>query len=84
MVQTASSAWAPLSFRPRQPVLQRGLPGRLERLRHALLYESQGRLPGQRANRKPVGIAEGGSLARYALCNAPGGDGRGDRLDEVL
>jgi len=44
MVQTASSGWAPLSFRPPQPVLQRGLPGRLERLRHALLDESQGRL----------------------------------------
>ena len=84
MVQTASSGWAPLSFRPPQPVLQRGLPGRLERLRHALLDESQGRLLGQRADRKLVGLAESGSPAGYALCNAPGGDGRGDRLDELL
>ena len=41
-------------------------------------------LLGQRADRKLVGLAESGSPARYALCNAPGGDGRGDRLDELL
>jgi len=39
---------------------------------------------GQRAHRKPVGFVEGGASARRAVRDSSRGDGRGDRLDELL
>ena len=71
-------ARADLPLRPRQPVLQPGLPGRADRVRHAQLDEPQGQLLGQRPTREPVGSLKVGRLhgKRFAT--------RRQAMDEVI
>ncbi len=86
LVQAASeqAGRADLPQRQRQPILQPGLQGRADGVRHHGLDEPKRQLLGQRLQRNAVRVVEGGAAARPTLRDAAPGHGRSDRLAALV
>ncbi len=69
VVAPAPSGWFDIPQRQGQPVLQRGVPGCLEELGHALIDEQEGKLLGQRTHGKLLGPAENSLCAWPQICH---------------
>ena len=68
MVAAPPEGWADIPQQPWQPILQRGIPGRTQRVEDALIHEQEGQLLGQCTNRELLGAAENGQHAWTEIC----------------
>jgi len=84
VVAAAPAAWSDIPQRPRQPVLQRRVPERFERLEDALIDEQERQLLGQRADRELLGPTENGQRAWAQVRHQRAGQAGCDGLDGFL